>query len=48
MTPEQAYDIIDQLIGTVSVNREVGRKRDEALKVAKEMMKTEEEKKDKE
>jgi len=46
MTPEQAYDIIDQLIGTVAVNREIGRKRDEALKVAKEMMKSEEEKKE--
>lgn len=46
MTPEQAYEIIDQLIGTVAVNREVGKKRDEALMVANQMMKSEEKKED--
>lgn len=36
MTRQEAYNIIDQLIGTVNVNREVGRKRDEAMDVLKD------------
>ena len=45
MTPEQAFEIIYQLSRMAVVNGEVGDKRDEALKVAREMMKTPEEEK---
>ena len=40
MTPEQAFDIIYQLARMATVNGDVGDKRDEAIKIAKEMMKT--------
>ena len=46
MTPEQAFDIIYQLARMATVNGDVGDKRDEALKIAKEMMKTPEEDQD--
>ena len=38
MKPEEAYNIIDQLIGSVSVNREVGKKRDEAMEVLRKLI----------
>jgi len=46
MKPEDAYQIIDQLIGMVSVNREVGMKRDEAMKEFAKLVPVAEEKED--
>lgn len=38
MTPEQAYEIIDKLIGEISVKREVGKVRDEAMEILRKMV----------
>ncbi len=38
MTPKQAYEIIDQLIGEISVKRAVGKARDEAMAILRKLI----------
>lgn len=37
MTPKQAYEIVDQLIGEISVKRAVGKARDEAMEILRKL-----------